>query len=350
MFASLKCASRPLRRQCLRSGLLLALLACGASQAWAQPAAGATWRMATEYPASAMPGEGLGTFADEVKARTAGAIEVKPSFDASAGVKSAQMPAAVKEGRLEGGDAFGGALGAVDPLFLLSSLPFTANDFDDAKALASCSQPAVEQHLSKLNAHLLYVTPWPPSGIWSATPLTDLAALKALRIRTYDENSRAVFEQVGAQSVNLPFSAVPPKLAAGELNAVLSSGDGGAGNRLWEQLGNFSAVSYSIPLSYTVINQDVWQRLKPEQQAILTEAAKRTAASSWSNVKDRIASNYARMREHKMTLNLAPAQEIQDSLRSAARSQVAAWQQKANATDIVGLCLTGTSQASQVSK
>ncbi|MGT2493276.1 hypothetical protein ACU4GD_29300 [Cupriavidus basilensis] len=72
---------------------LLALLACGAGQGWAQPAASPTvWRMATEYPASAMPGEGLATFAEEVKKRTAGAIEVKPSFDASAGVKSAQMP------------------------------------------------------------------------------------------------------------------------------------------------------------------------------------------------------------------------------------------------------------------
>ncbi len=339
--ASKPCIARPLLLQLLTLALSSPLPALAQTQ---------TLRLINEYPATSITAAADLQFAANVKLLADDTLAISTQQETQNPFKGSAQVGAVSDGKIEIATLFAGIIGASDPFFLLSSLPFTANDFDDAKALASCSQPAVEQHLSKLNAHLLYVTPWPPSGIWSATPLTDLAALKALRIRTYDENSRAVFEQVSAQSVNLPFSAVPPKLAAGELNAVLSSGDGGAGNRLWEQLGNFSAVSYSIPLSYTVINQDVWQRLKPEQQAILTEAAKRTAASSWSNVKDRIASNYARMREHKMTLNLAPAQEIQDSLRSAARSQVAAWQQKANATDIVGLCLTGTSQASQVSK
>ncbi|WP_211465282.1 TRAP transporter substrate-binding protein [Collimonas silvisoli] len=303
-----------------------------------------TLHLINEYPASSITAAADLQFAASVKQLAGDTLIVATEQEAQNPFKGGAQVSALSDGKVEMATLFAGIIGASDPFFLLSSLPFTANSFEDAKALASCAQPEVEQHLRKLNAHLLYVTPWPPSGIWSATPLTDLAAVRALRIRTYDENSRAVFEQVGAQSVNLPFSAVPPKLAAGELNAVLSSGDGGAGNRLWDQLGNFSAVSYSIPLSYTVINQDVWQQLKPEQQALLTEAAQRTAASSWSKVKDRIASNYARMREHKMTLNLTPAQEIQDGLRNAARSQVSAWQQKANAAAIVGQCLKGAPQ------
>jgi TRAP-type C4-dicarboxylate transport system substrate-binding protein len=298
-------------------------------------------RLINEYPATSVTAAADLQFAASVKQLAGGTLAIDTLQETQNPFKGSAQVGAVSDGKVEMATLFAGIVGASDPFFLLSSLPFTVSSFDQARALASCAQPAAEQHLRKLNAHLLYVTPWPPSGIWSATPLTGLAALRALRIRTYDENSRAVFEQVGAQSVNLPFSAVPAKLAAGELNAVLSSGDGGAGNRLWEQLGNFSAVSYSIPLSYTVINQDVWQQLKPEQQAILTEAAQRTAAGSWSSVKDRIAGNYSRMRDHKMTLDLAPAQEIQDSLRNAAKNQVSAWQQKANAADIVGLCLKG---------
>lgn len=108
--------------------------------------------------------------------------------------------------------------------------------------------------------------------------------MQALRIRTYDENSRGVFELAGAHRVNLPFSAVPPMLAVGELNVVLSSEDGGAGNSLCDQLGNFSAINYAIPLSHNVINRSVWQQLSPQQQATMTGAAKRTADTSWSNV------------------------------------------------------------------
>jgi hypothetical protein len=38
-----------------------------------------------------------------------------------------------------------------------------------------------------------------------------------------------------------------PRLRAGELDAVLSSGDGGAGARLWEVLPHFTALDYASP-------------------------------------------------------------------------------------------------------
>ena len=40
-----------------------------------------------------------------------------------------------------------------------------------------------------------------------------------------------------------------PRLRAGELDAVLSNGDGGAGARLWEVLRHFSSIDYAWPLS-----------------------------------------------------------------------------------------------------
>ncbi len=86
---------------------------------------------------------------------------------------------------------------------------------------------------------------------------------------------------------------------------TLFAGIVGAGHPLCDQLGNFSAINYAIRLSYTVINRSVWQELSPQQQATMTEAAKRTADTSRSNVQDRIEANYVRMRESKMTLNLS---------------------------------------------
>jgi TRAP-type C4-dicarboxylate transport system substrate-binding protein len=341
--------SKHLKRQKSgKSSINLALLLPILALSLTAPLQAQTLHLINEYPATSVTAAADLQFAENVRqlaaSMPANSLTIVPQQEAQNPFKGSAQVNALSDGKVEMATLFAGIVGARDPFFLLSSLPFTVNGFDDAKVLANCAQPAAEQHLRKLNAHLLYVTPWPPSGIWSTLPVTDLAALRTLRIRTYDDNSRAVFEQVGAQSVNLPFSAVPAKLAAGELNAVLSSGDGGAGNRLWEQLHNFSAISYAIPLSYTVINQDVWQQLKPEQQALLSAAAKRTADASWSTVKDRIETNYSRMREHNMTLNLTPAQEIQDSLHKAASSQVAAWQQKANAAEIVSLCLKGSPQ------
>ena len=57
-------------------------------------------------------------------------------------------------------------------------------------------------------------------------------------MRTYDAAGTAVLRAAGAAPAQLSFA-----------DAVLSSGDGGAGARLWEVLPHFTALDYASPLS-----------------------------------------------------------------------------------------------------
>ena len=88
------------------------------------PAAAQTvWRMPTEYPATAMPGEGIAVFAVAVANRAGGRLTIEPSYDARLGIRSADLPKAVGDGTVEAGDAFGSALAGLDPIFGLAALP-----------------------------------------------------------------------------------------------------------------------------------------------------------------------------------------------------------------------------------
>src|ERR1700726_1846373 len=87
-------------------------------------AQGALWTMATEYPANTVSGDSIAFFAERLAAESARRLTVLPSYDAAFGLKSADIPGAVRDGRLAAGCSFAGALGGIDPLFLLSSLPF----------------------------------------------------------------------------------------------------------------------------------------------------------------------------------------------------------------------------------
>ena len=129
------------------------------------------WDMPTEYPANAMPGVGLTAFTKHVAELSAGKLTIKPSFDAASGIKSAGMLAAIAEGRVQAGDAFAGALEAEDPIFALPSLPFLVTSIADAKRLSDIARPHLAAVLQKKGLRLLYLTPWPPSGIWSKAPL-----------------------------------------------------------------------------------------------------------------------------------------------------------------------------------
>ncbi|QDJ46683.1 TRAP transporter substrate-binding protein [Bordetella hinzii] len=294
-------------------------LACATTQAQT------TLDLINEYPATSITAATDLQFADAVKTLSQGKLAIRPLQEKDNPFKGVDQVDAVTSGKTQMGTLFGGIVGNRDSLFLLTSLPFAARDFKQARAQYDCVRGALQAHTLKLGARLLYVTPWPPSGIWSVKPLQSEADIKALKIRTYDATSKAVFERLGAQSVELPYSALAQKLAAGEVNAVLTSGDGGAGRKLWDQLPHFTAVSYSIPLSYTLINEKTWAGLAPDQQAALSQAAEQVSAQAWAGVEQRINENYANMRANKMTLNTAPAPGIMAALNQAGAAETQAW-------------------------
>ena len=324
------------RYYCAVAGSIL--FSAAVPQAWAQTAL----QLINEYPATSITAAADLQFAEEVQAQSGGDLKIETLQEKANPYKGGDQIDAISQGKTQMGTLFGGVLGNKDSLFLLSSLPFAAKDFAQARALYECARPALEERVKALDARLLYVTPWPPSGIWSVKPLAAEADVKALKIRTYDATSKSVFERLGAQSVQLPYSALAEKLAADEVNAVLTSGDGGAGRSLWDHLPNFTAVSYSIPLSYTIINNKAWDGLSQEQQSVLTNAAKKVSEASWAGVEQRIEANYERMRANKMTLNTAPSSEIMAALKKAGADETKAWMEENKLTDQDAACLLKT--------
>ena len=315
---------------------LAAILTCawglGLNPALAEaPAASAdgpriVWRMPTEYPASTMPGEGLATFARLAAERSGGRLAVAPSFDAEAGLRSGAMIGAAAAGTVEAADAFTGPLAAVDPIFALSSLPFLATSIEDAKALAAIAQPAYARALAAHGQRLLYVTPWAPSGIWSRQVLDEAADLKGLKIRTYDATSTTVLAAAGAQAVNLSQADAIPQVKAGAVDAMLSSGDGGVGRRLWEQLPHFTAVQYAMPISVAVVSRSAYEALPEALRQAVDAAAAETEARQWAAIRTRLDENFSRMRQNGVVIADPPAPSITALLAKAGEAAVAAWE------------------------
>jgi TRAP-type mannitol/chloroaromatic compound transport system substrate-binding protein len=123
-----------------------------------------TWSMADEYPATSIQGEADARFAREVSRRTGGRIEIAHQYDASSGFRSREMVAAIGRGAVPLGNMYMGALGAVDPVFLLPSLPFLATTPEQGQALAAVARPHYERVLATHNQILLFQSPCPPAS------------------------------------------------------------------------------------------------------------------------------------------------------------------------------------------
>lgn len=283
------------------------------------------WDMSTEYSQTTMPGLGVTTFAQRLADLSAGKIQIRPSFDAAAGIRSAGMLAAVAEGRVQAGDAFAGALEMEDPIFALPSLPFLVTSIADAKRLADLARPYLAAALQSKGQRLLYLTPWPPSGIWSKAPLKTPSDLSNLAIRSYDKTSNEVLGRAGATATLISNADTMPKLADGSINAVLSSGDGGFGRRLWEFLPCFSEITYSLPLSVATVNQALYDGLSPNLRDAVDNAGSQTETALWLALSTRLQENHRRMRENGVTIDVSPPPAVIAALKDAASSAQRAW-------------------------
>jgi TRAP-type C4-dicarboxylate transport system substrate-binding protein len=149
--------------------------------------------------------------------------------------------------------------------------------------------------------------------------------LSGLSIRTYDKISREVFAGAGARAISLNFADTVPKLADGSVNAVLSSGDGGAGRGLWQFLRYFSEITYSLPMSVASVNQAIYDELTPELREAVDSASRQTETELWLALPTRLHENYGRMRDSGVTIDTNPSPAIIAALQSGAAAAQQAW-------------------------
>ncbi|WP_369723224.1 hypothetical protein AB8Z38_03965 [Bradyrhizobium sp. LLZ17] len=211
------------------------------------------WRMTTEYPQNNISGIGLTSFADRVAARTKGFVSVTNAFDNELKISSGEMPRAALDGRIAGGDALAGALSGLDPVLGLSTLPFLVQSAEMARIANARARPLYEKALAARGLKLLYLTIWPATGLWSEGSLAGADDLPKLNVRGYDSNSTEVMRAAGANAQFLPMDMAITALREHRLNAFLTSGDGGAGRKLWDFLPYFTAINYAMPVSIAFI-------------------------------------------------------------------------------------------------
>ncbi|MCE8026673.1 TRAP transporter substrate-binding protein [Halomonas sp. MCCC 1A11058] len=292
------------------------------SQAFSQ-----TVRMdfSNEYNANSIHAQGDAYFIERVKELSGGSINITLHTGGALGFNSGDHFYAVADGAVEIADTLSGTMSGIDPIFLLSSLPFVVNGVDEARRLYEIAKPYYEAIFEESDQILLYASPWPPSGVWSKTAIDSQTDLRNLRIRTFDRNGTETFRNVGASPVSLSWGDVVPQLATGGISAVLTSAEAGANASFWEHQNYFSAIQYAIPLNMVHMNKDSFERLSDDEQAAIMEAARLTDTHNWAAVETRTEENYQVLSEYQVTLNDPVSDELIEALSEAAASVVENW-------------------------
>lgn len=268
----------------------------------AASAATVKWDMANEYQESSIHGEGQKVFSDTLMRESGGSVVVTNHFGGSIGYKSKEHFDAVGDGALPIANTSMGQVAGIEPIFLLSSLPFLVGSADDAKLLWEVAKPHYEAVFAKHNQVLLYASPWPPAGIWSKKPVLSSSNLSGLKIRAWDASGTRTLKTAGAAAVQMSWADVVPQLSSGGIEAVLTSAEGGVNAKFWEHLSHFNAINYSMSLNMTHVNKDAFDALSAEQKAAVMKAAEVAGDAAWAALAERVGQNYKDMRANGITV------------------------------------------------
>lgn len=286
------------------------------------------WSIASDYPANTVAGHAIKRFAELANQDSDGWLKVTPEFALSSRDNTAQL---VSSGQLEIGDAFSGVLSHLDPLFELSMLPFQVQSVEQAHELADLARPAYAKKLQAHGLHLLFITPWPGTGLWSRRTLG--SDIQALRIRTYDNSSAKVLSQLGAQANAYPIQQVGHLIQAGELDGVLSSGDGAVGTSFAHSLPNFTAINYAFPLSFVFLSNSKYDALTDAQQAQLDAAAATTEREQWQSLRSRIEQNHRNLALQGVRVAPCVDSALANNLQRTEKASLARWRARVGAQE-----------------
>jgi TRAP-type C4-dicarboxylate transport system substrate-binding protein len=250
----------------LASALVLCATAYGAYAA-------EKWDLPTGYPAANFHTVNIQEFGACVAKGTADAISIAIHPN---GVlfKAADIKRAVQTGQAVIGERLLSAHEKENAMFGTDSIPFLANTYDDSVKLFAAARPELEKVLEGQGLKLVYSVPWPPQGLYFKTEVKTVADMKGIKIRSYNKATQRLSELTGMVPIQIEAAETSQALAAGVIDALITSAVTGVDVKAWEQIKYFYTVEAWMPRNHVIMNKAKYDGLDETAKMAVDSCAK----------------------------------------------------------------------------
>lgn len=243
--------------------------------------------------------EALKMMGEKVKELTGGSVEFNVISGGALGYKGPDLLRVVKEGQLDISEIVSTGLTGSSQIFGVRSLPMLINGWDEAEKFNRIARPYYEKICDEWNQKLLVVSSWPFADLWTTKSVKGLEDLKGMKVRTYDRSGALFVEAFGGTPLALPLAELYTAFSTGLVQGTISSAVSAKESNIYE------VTKYCIPIQVTTsssimtINKDAWNKLTPEEQKALEQAAAETETWLVGKVKDVVEKDMGTIKEKK---------------------------------------------------
>lgn len=263
-------------RSCAASGLAVAL----ASAAGPALAADIVLRSADIHPDGYPTVEAVRYMGELVKERTGGRIEIQVFSSAQLGAEKDTIEQ-TRFGVIDMDRINLAPLNNLIPETGVPALPFIFRSIDHMHTVMD--GPIGDEILAAFEPNGMVALCFYDSGARSfysvKGPIESLDDVKGLKIRVQQSDMwLAMMEAMGANATPMPFGEVYSALETGVIDAAENNWPSYESSRHYEVAKFYSLTEHSMSPEVLVVSKMTWDKLSPEDQAVLKQAAKDSVA------------------------------------------------------------------------
>ena len=295
-----------------------AILAGGATAAAAE-----SWDMPMAYPATNYHSENGTAFAECVKEKSGGALEIVVHAGGSL-FGGNDIKRAVQTGQAPIGERLLSAHANENPLFGIDSIPFLATSFEQSDKLWAAASDAVKAALAEQNLVFVYSVPWPPQAFYFKKDVTSAEDMKGVKFRAYNAATARIAELAGMVPVQIEAAELSQALATGVAESFISSGSTGVDSKVWESLTNFYDVQAWLPRNTVFANKDAFDALDAAAQAAVMDCGAEAGARGEARAQELTAGYLKTLADNGMKVE-APSDQLRSDLAAFGATMVDEW-------------------------
>lgn len=278
----------------------------------AQPAAAQTkWDLSSMMGATHPVTGHYKAFADEVKKRTDGKLDITVRPAGELPFKATEMIKAAGEGNVQLGQAYQGFISGTIPIASIASLPFLVRTSDELFKVYPLIEKYTAPEFDKHGVKVLYWFTWPIQNVFGkGKPITSIEDFAGRKIRTTDAKQSEMMKIFGGNAVTIAPAEVPVAMERGVAEGFFTAAFNVMGAKWyefvnWAWMGN---VHIGGP-DYLVMNKAAYEKLDPKLREALDAVAKEWGPrTSAANLKDELAAVEDLKTKHKVEF-ITPSEE-----------------------------------------
>src|SRR5699024_9947337 len=215
-------------------------------------------------------------------------------------------------------------LGNENPIFSEDSIPFLATSYEQASKLWEASRDTIADLLAEDGIKLLYAVPWPPQSLYVSKPIDSVDDLKGLKFRAYNSLTSRLAELLGMVPTQVDVPGVPQASCTGFIDAMITSPTTGVNTKAWDYVDYFYTIRAWVPKNMVLVNQEAFDALPDETQALILDAAEEAEQRGLEMSKEEAESQIQTLSEHGIEVR-EPSDELMSGLQEVGDQLVDEW-------------------------